>query len=173
MLKDGTRTRLLHDHAIIGEGIPMLSKSQKPINLHDVVFSGEAGVSGYDGEKKVDIELTAWRVIQVNYQDRYVRIRNADGCELTVSFAEGCARIKLHHDFNDLRSDVLMQLQKEHETTKRKIALRKRLMDVIEEEAKKIEKMKAPAAPLMVKGKESGFEKKLKDTREWVQSQGE
>jgi len=170
-MKNGERTRLLHDHAIIGEGVPMMSKSQKPLLLHDVVYSGEAGVSGYDDDRHVGMEIITWRVIQVNYQDRYVRIRNMDGCEQTVSFSEGCARLKLHHNFNDLRSDLLMQLQKAHELTKKKISERERLLLTLEGEAKKVEKMKAPEAPVKVKTSE-GFEEQLKAARKWHMEAG-
>ena len=146
------RARLSKDLPIIGEGVPMVSSSQKAVNVGDVLFSGHANVTGYrDHELETDFEATAWRVIQINYKERYYRIRNDDGCEESIHHGgKGCPHMRLFHDFEDVRRVMMKQLERETQKTEKKIHAREGLLRDIQSDRGSVQKMKAPDAPALV-----------------------
>lgn len=151
------RARLSKDHPVIGEGVPMTSSSQKAIAIGDVLYTGTAGVSGYrDHELKTEFSVTSWRVIQINYKERYYRIRNEEGCEESIHHGEsGCPRMRVFHDFKDLQKVLLRAFERETQKTETKIHARKSLLRDIESDRGTIDSMKAPDAPALV---EFGFD---------------
>jgi hypothetical protein len=140
------RTPITNDYSIIGIGAPMMSFSQQPIELDDVLYTGEAGVGGYGEERDAKLEVEAWRVIQLNYRRRYVRMRNSHGCEQTISFAEGCPRSKLYHQARDIQKELLRQLDHAKSEVKKEMETRTKLMSVIDRLCK--EKLVLPEAPV-------------------------
>ena len=146
------RAKLSHDYSIIGEGIPMLSADGAEIELDGVYYSGYAKQScsgGYNEDKKrwIDHMVQAYRVIQVNFKERYVRVRNQEGCEETVSFHEGCAVTKLYKDFNVLKSRMRAQLENEKKLTLKQIEVRNALLVEISNVDKLLTKSSPPRSP--------------------------
>ena len=141
------RAKLTKDHPVIGEGVPMSSASQKPIAIDDVLYSGTVNVSY---SRDLDYEVLTWRVIQVNYKERYYRVRGIDGCETSIHHDDGCPRIKLYHEFNDLRINMLRGFEKEEKKTIEKIADRQLLLDTIKAGSKKVAEMMIPEVPHIV-----------------------
>lgn len=103
------RARMLKDQPVVGEGMPMHSASDDPFNVNDVVYSFSTSLKtvddddGYDEDEDdgLPVQIIPHRVIQVNYQDRYVRVRCGNGCEATINFASGsCGTERYYHDLN-------------------------------------------------------------------------
>lgn len=136
-----TRVRLKHDPEVIGSGIPMVSASQKAFAVDDVVYTlGSVVVpkvdDGWDEEIDDDEQgtvkdgygITAHRVIQINYQERYIRIRCGNGCEQTVSYGgDSCSRVRVYHRLTQVKNLALRELK----------IRRAKLLDLIE--SKKVE----------------------------------
>lgn len=151
-MKDGSRSRMLNDTPVIGKGLPMLSMSQKPFAIDDVVYSGRAEVKGYYQEnRRLELDVISWRVIQLNYKERYVRVRNEHGCEMTISFAEGCARMKLFHDFDALRQRLIEQINEEMDITRQKISERKIFLNQLSDAKRSTKNMNPPSPPVSCK----------------------
>lgn len=145
------RAKLSHDFSVIGEGVPMLSADGAPLEVDTVVYSGDvthttSGGRYTDHAKKhiINHSVLAWRVIQVNYKERYVRVRNQDGCEQTVSFHEGCAVLKLYKDFKVLKSRLRARLVEERDITLDQIEKRKALLVAISNIDKLLDKSLTP-----------------------------
>lgn len=113
------RARLLKDHAVIGEGVPMISASGTDIRINDVVYTATADVDPYDRDEP-KFEFKVWRVIQINYKERYYRIRCATGCEQSIHHDNGCPKMKVFHSFMDAQEDVIRCFQKEAEDNRKK-----------------------------------------------------
>jgi len=67
------RAKLLKDKQIIGEGVSMMSASKKAVSLHDVLYQGSFTSNRRYRDKDEDAfehEITAWRVIQINYKEQ-------------------------------------------------------------------------------------------------------
>lgn len=132
------RTRLKIDTPIVGEGPAMMSRSGKKINLHDVLYTAvvafpsgghrfQKQLDEYDDEDDLTLiaDAEAHRVIQVNYQDRYIRIRSVDGCEETIPFADGaCPRRQMFHTFDEVQKLVLNGCQREMRSISKEISQR-------------------------------------------------
>ena len=121
--KNQVRAKLLKDPPTIGEGVPMASASQKPISINDILYSGLAHVEGYSPNRELEYEVTTWRVIQINYKERYYRIRGVDGCELSINHENGCPHLKLYHYFSGLQNNLLSLLDREKKKTERMVLI--------------------------------------------------
>jgi len=108
------RQKLKTDPAVIGSGIPMLSASEKPINAGDILYETELSETynrSGDETDKYKLVITAHRVIQVNYQYRYVRIRCANACEMTIQYGQDkCSRTKYWHTVEDARKELTAKI---------------------------------------------------------------
>jgi hypothetical protein len=109
-----TRQFLKQDLAVIGSGPAMMSASQQPIQLNDVLYETDLVDGRYSSKMELDeqkFSITAHRVIQVNYQYRNVRIRCANGCEVTLSFGgDKCPRTKYWHSVEDAKKELAVKL---------------------------------------------------------------
>lgn len=113
------RARLLHDSAVVGEGVPMISVSGTDICINDVVYTAAADTDPYDREGP-SFEFKVWRVIQINYKERYYRIRCSTGCEQSIHHDDGCPKMKVFHAFEDAQEDVIRCFKKEAESDRDK-----------------------------------------------------
>ena len=142
----------MKDHPVIGEGVPMVSRDQGRINVGDTLYSGSASVDGgYNKKVELTVECTSWIVIQVNYKERYYRIRNSEGCEQSIHHGDkGCPRMKVYHQFRNLASELTQRLKKEADKTEEKLAERQLLLKEIQEGAEYLAVRKPPAAPNLI-----------------------
>ena len=135
----------MKDHSIVGEGVPMVSASMTPVNLHDVLYSGQGEASRYDDDVK--FETQPWRVIQINYKERYYRVRGAEGCEQTVFHDEGCPRTKMFHKFDELKTHIRAQLDREGVRIRKEIEEHKATLKKIDDVKATIKHMASSVAP--------------------------
>ncbi len=105
------RAELMKDAPVIGEGMPMVSASGKPIDIGDAIYTlqrFDCYPDEDDDDKSLSHELeesvTAHRVIQLNYKYRYDRLRCGNGCESTIHFGQdACSRITPYHSLEDIK----------------------------------------------------------------------
>jgi hypothetical protein len=97
----------------------MCSASQKPYRVDDVVYESEVlekSSRRYSSEynERFYLQITAHRVIQVNYQYRTVRIRCANGCERALSYGgDTCPRTKYWHTLDEARKELGEKVEKQ------------------------------------------------------------
>jgi hypothetical protein len=140
------RARLLHDRAVVGDGVPMMSASSKDIHINDVVYTSDGDVGPYDRDE-VSYSFTAWRVIQINYKERYYRIRCADGCELSIHHEDGCPKMKVFHLLDDAKKSLARYFEKEEKTYRRKSKEHLEKAEEIVEVLKEARQAEAPEPP--------------------------
>ncbi len=113
------RARLLTDHTIIGEGSPMYTTDQQPIDCGTILYQPKAIIDQYDFE--VEAYVVAWVVTQVNYKMRYIRMRNAEGREETRSYEEGSPDFKVYASLDGAYEEASEELSKESKFLSEKI----------------------------------------------------
>lgn len=143
------RAKLIKDLPIIGEGVPMMSASQKSIQLDDVVYTGSGTiVNKYEDEDTVaEGAIFAWRVININYKERYYRIRGITGCEESVSHDKGCPHLLVFHVFEDVQRHIQEQLERLLPKAEAKLRNEKRIVASLHTEIESVVLMKRPPAP--------------------------
>lgn len=113
--KSPARAFIKHDRATVGSGPSMLSASEKPYAVGELVYvvaldeaytrSRRNGGELQDSYKPT---IQAHRVIQVNFQYRTVRLRCAKGCEDVLRFNDGgrCSTVKYWHTLIEARAEL-------------------------------------------------------------------
>lgn len=104
------RVRRKNEEPIHGTGIPMASGDGEDIKINDILYSPSysRGGSSYGRQKASKFNITPHRVIQIDYEYRYIRLRCPKGCESTVKFAEeGCSTDKYYHKLSSAIDEVL------------------------------------------------------------------
>jgi len=97
----------------------MISASGVDVCINDVVYTATSDTDPYDREEPT-FEFKVWRVIQINYKERYYRIRCATGCEQSIHHDDGCPKMKVFHAFEDAQEDVIRYFKKEAGTDRDK-----------------------------------------------------
>jgi len=110
-----------NSNAVVGKpDVPMFSASEQPIGLGDILYEYETKsdkLGRYDRIEDVSIDelynIKAYRVTQVNYTTRAVRLRCSRGCERIVYFSgDQCPRNPLHHSLPKVKALVKENITK-------------------------------------------------------------
>lgn len=107
------RQNIKEDKTVHGSGPAMLSSSQVPFAVGDVVYETDlAEKYNRYGDDQYQPVIKAHRVFQIDYQYRRVRLRCAKGCESTLQFNDSaCHRTNYWHTLADARSELYSALE--------------------------------------------------------------